>query len=97
MGKVLQSNHSYEDNAKHILESMKMRLFQLIIELDFKCGVMIDESNTSTFLCDLVELNNTSASTLLDTMLWCLHKHGLIGEYILRNAISFAADGASDI
>jgi hypothetical protein len=64
---------------------MKMHLFQSIIKMDFKIGVMIDEPTTlskkiaivmcirtvfpnssepSTFLCDVVELNNMSASTI---------------------------------
>jgi hypothetical protein len=43
-GRILQSDHSCSDIAKHISESKKLRLLQSIIELDLKVVVMIEES-----------------------------------------------------
>jgi hypothetical protein len=97
MGTLLQSDYLCADTAKHISESMKMHLFQSIIELDLKIGLMINKSTTlskktvlviyiktvfpdssepSTFFCSLVEVNDMSASTILDSLLRCLQKHG---------------------
>jgi hypothetical protein len=53
-----------------------------------------DSSEPSTFFSDLVELNNTYASAILGLMLSCFLKHGFTRECLLRNLISFAADGA---
>jgi hypothetical protein len=38
--------------------------------------VFSDSSEPITFFCDLVKLNNTSASIILGSVLSCLHKHG---------------------
>jgi hypothetical protein len=37
-----------------------------------------------SIFCDLVGLNNTSASKFLDSMLQCMHKHGFARQYILQ-------------
>jgi hypothetical protein len=44
MCRILQSGHSFANIAQHISESMKMHLFQSIIEVDIKTGVMIIKS-----------------------------------------------------
>lgn len=83
-----------------------------IIEMDLKIGVMInqytmlskktapvicirntapDSCKPSTLFCNMVEMNNMSTLTILNSVIRCLHK------YLLRNLISFIADGASNI
>lgn len=54
-----------------------------------------DSSEPSTFFCYLLELNNMSASAILDSVLHCLCEHRLTWECLLQNLISFSADGAS--
>jgi hypothetical protein len=56
-----------------------------------------DSSEPSAFLCDLVDLNNTFVSTVLNFMLSHLHKYGFTWKYLKQNLISFTADGASNM
>jgi hypothetical protein len=59
--------------------------------------VFPDSSEPNTFFSDLVHLNNTSASNILNSLSRYLHKHGFTQEYLLQNLISFAADGESNM
>jgi hypothetical protein len=57
--------------------------------------VFPDSSEPSTFSFDLVKLNNTSASAILDSVLSCYHKHGFKRESFVKCNL-LATDGASN-
>jgi hypothetical protein len=59
--------------------------------------VFPDSSETITFFCDLFEPYKTFASAIFYSMLSCLHKRVFTREYLLRDLISFAGDGAGSM
>lgn len=50
-----------------------------------------------TFFLDLIELENTKSETIVDRLLLCLAKHNFSNEYLIKNFICFAFDGASNM
>jgi len=50
-----------------------------------------------TFLFDIVEVSNTSAKTIKDSILQVLEKYGMDTHFLKKNLISFVSDGASNM
>jgi hypothetical protein len=97
----------YEDAFLSVHNKLDLKtgvMFDESITLNRKTALVIcirsvfpDFSEPSTFFCNFVALNNTSTSTILGLKFCCLHRHEFTREYLLRNLISFAADGASNM
>lgn len=54
-----------------------------------------DNIDPITMFLDLVELNETTASSIVCSLLTCLNTHGLSDQYIRENCVGLATDGAS--
>lgn len=51
--------------------------------------------NAYVFNLDLIELESTTSEAITENLLKCWEKHGFDAEYLKRNLICFASDGAS--
>uniref|UniRef100_H3A966 HAT C-terminal dimerisation domain-containing protein n=1 Tax=Latimeria chalumnae TaxID=7897 RepID=H3A966_LATCH len=59
--------------------------------------VFTNSDEASSMFFDLAQLADTTASTIHDTFLWALYDNGFTREFLLRNFVSFATDGASNM
>jgi hypothetical protein len=54
-----------------------------------------DENDPITMFLGLVELNSTTASSIVCSLLTCLQTHGISDDFIRDNCVGLATDGAS--
>uniref|UniRef100_H3AKH7 HAT C-terminal dimerisation domain-containing protein n=1 Tax=Latimeria chalumnae TaxID=7897 RepID=H3AKH7_LATCH len=59
--------------------------------------VFTNSDEASSMFFDLVQLADTTASTIHDTFLQALYDNGFTQEFLLRNFVSFATNGASNM
>lgn len=55
----------------------------------------IGEADPLFIFLDLVELEGQTAALVLDSLLFCLKQHGFSQEFLEKNWVGFASDGAS--
>uniref|UniRef100_H3AY60 HAT C-terminal dimerisation domain-containing protein n=1 Tax=Latimeria chalumnae TaxID=7897 RepID=H3AY60_LATCH len=110
--RILQSDHSCADIMCHIAKSMRfisndLKIGFMIDESTSasKKAVLVicmkviftNSDEASSMFFDLAQLADTTASTIHDTFLRALCDDGFTREFLLRNFVSFATDGASNM
>ncbi|XP_031357901.1 E3 SUMO-protein ligase KIAA1586-like [Photinus pyralis] len=57
----------------------------------------LPHSEPVTFFLDLIDLETTTSSNIFNMLMLCLEKHGFTNDFLARNLVCFASDGASNM